>query len=136
MYNLLENMDRDGLKPHYVEEDNSTGTVQGSEEYNIPDTYDDKLDEIFSSISRTISEVTYKDFRNDSTSSEKQKINRHITEINAKLREVEQMVSHASRLKLESGSDQTVFWKSTASKFGKITERLNRINTKIREFNS
>jgi hypothetical protein len=52
------------------------------------------------------------------------------------LREVEQMINHAGKLKMESGADQTVFWKGTLGNFQKIKERLNRLSNKIVEMNS
>lgn len=94
--------------------------------------YDDKLDEIYN----RIMEATYKDFKNDSSTNDKSKINNHISNINRLLGDVEQMLSHVGKLKSETGSDQRVFWKGTLSKFQKIDQRLNRINTKIRELNS
>jgi len=79
----------------------------------------------FKKMQETIAELNYKDFKNDDTKNEKQKINNSILEINKKLREVEQMVNHAARLKMETGQDESVFWKGTARSFVKIKERLN-----------
>lgn len=83
-----------------------------------------------------VSEANYSDFVSDESKNTRQKINSHITEINRKLREVEQMITHANRLKRESGADQTVFWKGTLKNFNKINERLLRLSAKIREMNS
>jgi len=80
-----------------------------------------------------LSEVNYNDYKNDDTKSERQKINGNIIEINRKLREVEQMISHASRLKVESGSGSDIYWKQTGRSFLKIKERLNRLTSKIVE---
>lgn len=95
-----------------------------------------KWEVVFNDLQNSLNEVSYKDYKSDSTRNERQKINGHIIEINKKLREVEQMINHASKLKLETGSDQTVFWKGTLGNFLKIKERLNRLSNKITEFNS
>lgn len=83
-----------------------------------------------------ILELNYRDYKRDDTRTEKEKINSNIVEINRKLKEVEQMINHASRLKMESGSDQGIFWKGTLANFTKINERLIRLSSKIREFNT
>jgi hypothetical protein len=112
-----------------IEEDNTTTNI---EPVTKKITYDDKLEEM---LGRLV-EVTYSDYKNDNNSSTRQKINNHINEINKRLREVEQMITHASKLKTESGSDQRVFWKGTVSKFQQIDQRLTRLSTKIREINT
>ncbi len=89
-----------------------------------------------SKIYKTINETKYADYRNDESTSTKQKINNNISEINKKLREVEIMITHASKLKGETNSDQTVFWKSTTTKFQRIGERLLKVASKIREINT
>ena len=87
----------------------------------------------FKKIESTINELSYGDFKGDDTKNEKQKINSNLIEMNRKLREVEQMINHASKLKTESGSDSGVFWKGTLGSFVKIKERLNRLSQKIVE---
>lgn len=79
-----------------------------------------------------LAEISYNQFKTDETMSPKQKINTNIMEIYRKLREVETMMTHAKRLKTEIGEDQ-VYWKGTVAKFGKISEKLNKISTRIRE---
>ena len=88
------------------------------------------------SIAKIVSEASYGDFKDDSSRTTRQKINTSIIEINRKLREVDQMITHASKLKLESGADQSVFWKGTLKNFQKIDERLLKLSTKIREINT
>lgn len=87
-------------------------------------------------IKTMLNEVRYKDFKEDSSLSTKQKINTSISEINKKLREVEVMIGHASKLKGETNSDQSIFWRSTTSKFQRIGERLLKVANKIREINT
>lgn len=98
-----------------------------------------KIEDIYNrtnSIVSVLTEGNYSDFRNDDTKSERQKINGNIIEINRKLREVEQMISHASKLKLETGAGSDIYWKATARSFLKIKEKLNRLSQKIVEIGS
>lgn len=93
------------------------------------------FERFYRKINEALTEVTYKDFATDQTSSTKQKVNGAIRKINSTLYELERLVSHASKLKTEAGLSQDSFWKSTNSYFGKISERLLRISNKVREFN-
>lgn len=122
-----------------VEEENYTNSI---DVINMPlnfkrknmddDSYSKKIEEMYN----RLYEITYNDYKNDSSTSTKQKINGHIIEINKRLKEVEQMLTHATKLKMESGSDQRVFWKSTVDKFQKIDQTLSRLSNKIREMNT
>ena len=85
---------------------------------------------------KNLHEASYTDFRDDDSISNKKKINTSISEINKKLREVEVMITHASRLKGETNSDQSIFWTTTTSKFQRIGERLLKVASKIREINT
>jgi hypothetical protein len=46
---------------------------------------------------------------------------------------MEQTLNQISKLKTEINGDQRIFYKSTFSKFGKISERILRLGNKIRE---
>lgn len=96
------------------------------------DIWHEHLDRFYSKVQH-LTELNYKEYKTDDSKTERQKINDNIMEINRKLREVEQMINHANRLKVESGADNTVYWKGTLGRFLKIKERLNRLSTKIVE---
>lgn len=156
---IMETIDRD-----FVVEDNTTASVDGYETpkafgdepddvdgdtytEEVPDTdlYFKAMDEMFSRVNRLIDlkvnkkqiqELTYNDFKSDNTKTDRQKINLNIKEMNRMLREVEQMISHAAKLKSESGADSNVFWKGTLDRFTKINEKLIRLSGKIREMHS
>ena len=128
-----------------IDEENATGS---GEAYENPFAFGKKVkkpkdvsysknikDEhrFFKKFEQKINEIAYNDFKKDDSRNEKQKINANIIEMNRKLREVEQMINHASRLKLETGQDQSVFWKGTINSFVKIKERLNRLTNKLVE---
>lgn len=83
----------------------------------------------------SIHEISYNDYVSDTSSTDKEKINRTIQEINTKLREIEQLIKHSQKFKNEIGADSKVFYKDTINRFGKISERLKVLQAKIREFN-
>ena len=112
------------------EDDSYPVRVQGT------DRFYKKMESIYNELDLKVSklnEINYNDYRNDESRNEKQKINQNIIEINKKLREVEQMIAHASKLKTESGLNSDIFWKRTGTSFLKIKERLNRLTNKIVE---
>jgi hypothetical protein len=78
-------------------------------------------------------EASYKTYKTDETRSVNQKINYSIKEINRAIYEIERVVSHASRLKMEMGVDQRTLWSSSHKRLHKIGERLNRISKRINE---
>lgn len=128
-----------------IDEDNTTGSGEAFEtpfafgkKVKRPNdaSYSKEVDEthnFFKKFESKINEIAYNDYKKDETRNEKQKINANIIEMNKKLREVEQMINHASKLKLETGQDQGVFWKGTINSFVKIKERLNRLTNKLVE---
>jgi len=137
--NLIERLDNE----YPLEEDNTTAAIPPVDTPNAfrkkEKDWEDEThpsEHYFKKIESTINELSYGDFKGDDTKNEKQKINSNLIEMNRKLREVEQMINHASKLKTESGSDSSVFWKGTLGSFVKIKERLNRLSQKIVEMNS
>jgi len=160
LMSILEDLDTNYQFP--IEEENTTSNIDGgqgqpqtpyafSKKVKTPDdaAYSDpveetdrfykKIEDIYYRIDAKVSalnEARYSDYVADDTQTVRQKINNHILDINTKLREVEQMINHASRLKSEIGADQGVFWKKTVGSFVKIKDRLNRLSNKIVEMGS
>lgn len=103
----------------------------------IPDYYEPAIVEnLLRRMNTTIKrldEISYKDFKNDNTTSFKQKINLGIKEVSRQLYEIESTVNRLSKLKTEIGADQKIFLKQTFQRFNKISERLLRLENKIRE---
>jgi tetrahydromethanopterin S-methyltransferase subunit G len=95
-----------------------------------------KLEHIYEKSQKRINELNYQEFKTDDSQTSRQKINSSIKEINSKLSEVERMIAHSQKFKNEIGADSGVFYKDTINKFQKISERLMRISSKIREFNT
>lgn len=87
------------------------------------------------SLANLMKEISYPEFKTEGEESPKKKINSTIQEVNRKLMEVERYVKHLSKLKTEIGADQRVYYKDTIRRFGKMSERLNRITSLVRELN-
>ncbi len=98
--------------------------------YSEPSLY---YEHVLENLQDILNEVSYNDFKSDNSSSHKQKINNSIKEISSQLYKMEQTLNQLSKLKTEINGDQTIFYKSTFSKFGKISERILRLGNKIRE---
>ncbi len=98
--------------------------------YTEPSLY---YEQILATLQNVINEISYNDFKGDESASHKQKINNSIKEISTQLYKMEQMLNQVSKLKTEINGDQRIFYKSTFSKFGKISERILRLGNKIRE---
>jgi hypothetical protein len=81
-----------------------------------------------------ITEITYKDYSRDDSKNLKDKLNDNIKEIYKSLRQSEQLIDHALKLKQETGSTQRHFYKDTFTKFSKIGERLVKLQSKVKEF--
>jgi len=79
-------------------------------------------------------EVNYNEFKSDETRSTIQKVNESIIDINRKLREINTLISHAHKLKLESNLDDTAHWKKTNEALLKISKRMNEVAQKTRKF--
>ncbi len=80
-----------------------------------------------------LNEGSYHEYKNDESASPRTKVNRSIAEVNKRLMEIEKIVNHNIRLKTESGVNSDQYWKRSANTFAKISERLNRINNKLKE---
>lgn len=88
---------------------------------------------IYKQAMSALHEASYKTYKTDETRTTNHKINQSIKEINRAIYEIERIVGHASRLKMEMGVDQRTLWNSSHKRLHKIGERLNRISKKINE---
>jgi hypothetical protein len=119
------------------EETNESNTTDSVPPHDGEKDDDDALvfEKALENINRVLSERSYKEFATQDGRSPKQRVNLSIKELNRNLYEIERLINHASKLKTESGLTHSHFWKSTSAYFSKISERLLKINSKIREFN-
>ena len=81
-----------------------------------------------------LNEISYKDYKNNSDFSAKQKVNKSIKEVSSKLFRIERIINQNIKLKTEEGIDNKQYWKSTRKNLYKISERMMRIGEKLRKF--
>ena len=80
-----------------------------------------------------LNETSYREFKQDPTSTPQQKVNRGIMEVNKMLAEIEKIVNNNLRLKTETGVQSGHFWKTTGKRFAKINERMLRVANRLKE---
>lgn len=135
---MVERLERLLEKTKLIPEDNVTDNAG---EYETPNAFDVKIDDLEESLmnlitpTNVIHEISYNDFKKDNTKSLKHKINDNIKYLNKQMRIAEQLIDHATKLKIESNTDRAIFFKSTYNRFSKISERMRRLEFKLREFN-
>jgi hypothetical protein len=83
-----------------------------------------------------INEISYKEYKKDDSRKDYQKINDSIKKINSMMYKMERIVNQNARLKQESGVHNGQYWKSTQTRFQKISERMVRVARKIKELSS
>lgn len=83
-----------------------------------------------------IEEGKYTDIRNDSNVSPKKKVNYAIAEVYTKLYEIEKIISRNMKLKNEMNIDNRMYWKSTKEKLSKLSERLNRVSSYLKNLSA
>jgi hypothetical protein len=81
-------------------------------------------------------ESKYQEIKNDPTISPKKKVNYAIAEVYTKLYEIEQIVSKNVKLKTEMNQDNRIYWKSTREKLLKLSEKLNRVSTHLKNLSA
>ena len=128
------------LNADEITEDNVTG---GGEAYNTKyafktnDEEEEDLDEsIFKSMSKQmyLSEAKYRDYKQDESLSQRQKVNKSIKEVNGKLFRIERIIDQNVKLKTESGIDESKYWESTKKNLMKIEGKMKRLAEKLRSF--
>lgn len=76
-------------------------------------------------------ELNYKAFKEDTTNTQVQKINRRILEVNKMLREISQALDHSIKLKQESAVDNSRYWKRTTEAILKMKSKLSEVSKKV-----
>ena len=92
-----------------------------------------KDESVYKQMMSQLHEMRYSDYKNDASASPKTKVNKSISEVNRLLGEIEKIVHRNIRLKTEMGVSSSDYWKNTSKNFGKISERLVRINNRLKE---
>jgi hypothetical protein len=150
----------DDIRSKEIGEANVTGNIDGGEgppktPYAFIDGDDDKegkekqkknatastefelvKDSIYKRMMKQLNEVSYREYKQDPTSTPQQKVNRGIMEVNKMLAEIEKIVTNNLRLKTETGVQSGHFWKTTGNRFRKINERMLRVANRLKELSS
>tara|TARA_B110000858_G_C17747403_1_gene447999 strand:- start:736 stop:1224 length:489 start_codon:yes stop_codon:yes gene_type:complete len=95
-----------------------------------------KLESLERKLENKINEISYKEYKNDDSRKDYQKVNDSIKKINRMMFEMERMVNQNSKLKTESGVHNGQYWKSTRTRFSKISERMLKVAHKLKELSS
>ena len=90
-------------------------------------------DSMYKRMMKQLNETSYREFKQDPTSTPQQKVNRGIMEVNKMLAEIEKIVTNNLRLKTETGVQSGHFWKTTGKRFAKINERMLRVAHRLKE---
>ena len=139
----LVKKDEDGKDHTYLyKEMDEMSSTSGGEAYNTPFAFSKKKktkkvkESKFMSLAKStlMSEISYKEYKSNDESTQKQKVNRAVREINSKLYKIEGFINQNIKLKTEAGIDQTKYWKSTRSNLQKISEKMVRISERLRRF--
>jgi hypothetical protein len=150
-------LNRRKVRSKEIGEANVTGNIDGGEgpprtPYAFIDGDDDKegkekqkknatastdfelvKDSIYKRMMKSLNETSYREFKQDPTSTPQQKVNRGIMEVNKMLAEIEKIVTNNLRLKTETGVQSGHFWKTTGKRFAKINERMLRVANRLKE---
>ena len=95
-----------------------------------------KLESLERKLEQKINEISYKEFKNDDSRKNHQKINDSIKEINSIMFKLERIVNQNAKLKTEADVHAGQYWKSTQKRFGKISERMLNVARKIKELSA
>lgn len=83
-------------------------------------------------IGEIINDIVYKDFKNDDSLSQKQKINLRIKEINSSLYKLERSLKQTIKLKNEFELTNSELYKDTHIKLAKIDQRLLKLQNLVK----
>ena len=116
-------------------EDNKKGSGKKKQKDNAENStgYEMVNDSIYKRMMKQLTEVSYREYKQDPTSTPQQKVNRGIMEVNKMLAEIEKIVNNNLRLKTETGVQSNHFWKTTGKRFSKINERMLRVANRLKE---
>ena len=147
---FIDLADSSGFDTDELIQMNEMSTTAGAPGYLTPNAFgpadDETLDQAgykkvktknnestYKQMMNQLHEMRYSEYKNDTTATPKTKVNKSISEVNRLLGEIEKIVHRNMRLKTEMGVSSGDYWKNTSKNFGKISERLVRINNKLRE---
>ena len=131
-YKALAKFIREMIRKELAEA-NTTASVGG--QYSTPHAFKDKEKEEELNLSDGMSVVkeNYYQWKNDNDLSTKQKLGHAMREIRDRMTEIEKLVQYNVKLKKEMKFESNNYWKNTTKALNKISEKLVRLSTKIKD---
>jgi hypothetical protein len=132
-YKLLVKYIREMIRKE-LEEASTTASAGG--QYATPHAFrNDEKDEDDLKLPDGMSVVKegYYEWRNDENMTTKQKLGRSMAEIRDRITEIDKLVSYNVKLKKEMKFESNNYWKNTTKALNKISEKLVRLSTKIKD---
>tara|TARA_R100000008_G_C3529353_1_gene138385 strand:- start:90 stop:506 length:417 start_codon:yes stop_codon:yes gene_type:complete len=111
-------------------------TASAGGEYGTPNAFrNDEKDEDELKLSDGMSVVKegYYEWKNDDKITTKQKLGRSMAEIRDRITEIEKLVQYNVKLKKEMKFESNNYWKNTTKALNRISEKLVRLSTKIKD---
>ena len=114
------------------------GVLQRAESKNqngrvYPKDDDKDEDDLKLSAGMSVVKENYWHYRNDESLSTKQKLAKSMTEIRNRITEIERLVKYNVKLKNEMRFESAQYMKRTKTALGKISEKLIRLSTKVKD---
>tara|TARA_R100001377_G_scaffold84200_2_gene67215 strand:- start:19 stop:612 length:594 start_codon:yes stop_codon:yes gene_type:complete len=119
--------------PYAFHDDEKAGKEKQKKNAQVATEYEIVNDSIYKKMMNSLDEISYREYKQDPTSTPQQKVNRGISQVNKMLGEIEKIVNNNLRLKTEAGVQSGHFWKSTGNRFRKINERMLRVAHRLKE---
>jgi hypothetical protein len=95
-----------------------------------------KLEALERKLENKINEISYKEYKSDDSRHDYQKVNDSIKKINRMMFEMERIINQSAKLKNEAGVHNGQYWKSTQTRFGKISERMLKVARTLKELSA
>ena len=132
-YKILAKFIREMIRKELAEA-NTTASVGG--QYATPHAFNDKEkedEELKLSDGMSVVKESYHQWKNDDSLTTKQKLGHAMREIRDRMTEIEKLVQYNVKLKKEMKFESNSYWKNTTKALNKISEKLVRLSTKIKD---
>jgi len=84
-----------------------------------------------------LNEISYRRFNeNVSKVSPERKITRALSEVNKRVKEIEQVIEYSNRLKTENAIKRSNFWESKLEQLNELSRRLNQLSKNIKKLSN
>ena len=126
---FAKDTDEDNMDSDHIEVFDFKKAKKSKKNQKTMESLEDKLE-------AKINEISYKEYKKDDSRKDYQKVNDSIKKINRMMFEMERIVNQNAKLKTEAGVHTGQYWKSTQTRFGKISERMLKVAHKLKELSA